>query len=215
MVVFYDTERIAVALNLLLEVGCILLCHPPAQDIKIVQVMLGDGCHLPHIKVSGKCPDHMIGRHQVVLAVADGFHNGLVRFINLFLERTDPVIQHMAGLHRGPFIFIRKETPLKMHGCIDGIDLVCQLFRHKVDHPHIVPVLFAFEHDRINGIVHIGGKLFIVLFGNAPEPELDKPESKYLLHTVVQPCKGNHLVLGRLQLVPLVYQNAFFVRKFL
>ena len=62
----------------------------------------------------------------------------------------------MSCLHRSALVLIRKETPLKMHGCIDGVNLVRQALRHKVDHPYIVSLLLAFEHNRVYGLIHIG-----------------------------------------------------------
>ena len=62
----------------------------------------------------------------------------------------------MSGLHRSALILVRKETPFKMHGCIYGVNLVGQALRHEVDHPYIIPLLLAFEHDRVYGLIHIG-----------------------------------------------------------
>ena len=215
MVILNNTERVLIPFNLLLERRRVLLGHPPAQDIEIMAVMLGDRCHLAHIKISGKCPHRGIGRHQFVLPVADGLHNLLVNGVNLLLEGADAVIQYMTGLHRRPLIFIRKITALKMHGCIDGVYLIRQLFRHKIYHPHILVIFLTLKHHRVNAVIHIGVKLFIILPGNTAEPELHEPESKYLLHIIIKPVKRSHLVLGCLQLIPLLHKTALFIGQLL
>jgi len=91
----------------------------------------------------------------------------------------------MFRFHRSTFILIRQETPFKMHGRVNGIDLVCQLLRHEIDDPDIFRIFQAFKHHRVNGLVHIAVELVKVFPGNTAKAELDELEAQDLFYAVI------------------------------
>ena len=51
MIIFHNTERLVVRLKLFLKVCGICLRHPPAENVKGVDIMVCAGGQLPHIKI--------------------------------------------------------------------------------------------------------------------------------------------------------------------
>ena len=163
VVVLDDTEGIVVVFNLLLEASGILLRHPAAQNVEGVVVVFGAGRQLAHVEVGGKGADPLIGGNQVVLAAVDGGHDVLIHLENLRLQLPDLILQVVARLGGCAVVLVRQEHALKMHGRVDGVDLVLQLFRHKVHDPDVLVVLLALKEDGVDGVVNVRGEFLVIL----------------------------------------------------
>ena len=67
------------------------------------------------------------------------------------------------SLMRCSGVIIRHKNLLKMHGSVDRVDLVLQLFRHKVHDPDVLVVLLALKEDGVDGVVNVRGEFLVIL----------------------------------------------------
>ena len=176
--------------------------------------MFGAGRQLAHVEVGGKGADPLVGGNQVVLAAVDGGHDVLIHLENLRLQLPDLILQVVARLGGCAVVLVRQEHALKMHGRVDGVDLVLQLFRHKVHDPDVLGVLLALKKDSVDGVVNVRGEFLVILPRYAAKAELDILEPQNPPDVVIQPGKRNHLVHGFLKGGPLGQQFIFLLREF-